>query len=410
VDFPRLNQDEYAEGLMEVLEDGVRSRLMSDVPLGAMLSGGLDSSLIVALMARNMSEPVKTFSVGFSDDGDFNELADARYVSSVFGTDHHELELSFLDESVDLGELVWCLDEPLADLSALGFEALSQLAAKHVTVALSGQGADELLGGYTKHRAASLVGVWQNVPRPIRHTTAALAVRGPRRFRRAARTLAAADPVERLIEMSGRLGGGLRESLYRGPLEGKVGAAAFDAIRELAAGASDDPLPVTLHIDAQLALVDTMLHYFDRASMAHSLEVRVPFLDHHVVEYCSRIPADLKVRRLQTKYILKRAATGLVPDRIIHKRKLGFFRGSTNAWLRAQLQAAASDMLFGSEVRCAEFLDRDFVERLARAHVTGSDASNTHLLTAVLMLESWLRTYLPRALAAPASGAVAVTR
>ena len=237
VDSPRLTEDEYAEGLLESLEDGVRSRLMSDVPLGAMLSGGLDSSLIVGLMARNMSEPVKTFSVGFSEDGDLSELGDARYVSSVFGTEHHELELSFLDESVDLGELAWCLDEPLADLSALGFEALSQLAAKHVTVALSGQGADELLGGYKKHRAASLVGSWQRVPAPVRRTTTALAVRGPKRTRRAARTLAAVDPVERLVEMSGRLGGGLRESLYRGPLTGKVGAAAYDAVREAAAGA-----------------------------------------------------------------------------------------------------------------------------------------------------------------------------
>ena len=134
----------------------MRLRLMSDVPLGAMLSGGLDSSLIVALMARNMSEPVKTFSVGFREAAEGNELADARLVANHYGTDHHELELSLHDQHLDLPELVWHLDEPLADLTALGFLALTQLATQHVTVALSGQGADELLGGYTKHFAASL--------------------------------------------------------------------------------------------------------------------------------------------------------------------------------------------------------------------------------------------------------------
>lgn len=401
VDSPRLRDEEYAEGLLETLDEAVRLRLMSDVPLGAMLSGGLDSSLIVGLMARNMTEPVKTFSVGFTDDGRFNELADARYVSSVFGTEHHELELSFLDDSIDLEDLVWCLDEPLADLSALGFQALSQLAARHVTVALSGQGADELVGGYKKHRAAAIVTAWQRLPRDLRASGAAVALKAPKRFQRGARTLAAPDPVERLIEMSGRLGGGLRESLYHGPLQGKVGAAAFDAIRDLAPTAPADPLSATLHIDAQLALVDTMLHYFDRASMAHSLEARVPFLDHHVVEYCAGIPSNLKVRRLRSKYVLKRAAAGIVPDRIIHKRKLGFFRGSTDAWLQAQLRDARSELLFGSQTRYSEFLDRRAVEGLARRHQVGTDHSNTHLLTAILMLELWLRNYLPRATAPP---------
>jgi asparagine synthase (glutamine-hydrolysing) len=409
VALPRLRADEYAEGLMEVLEEAVRLRLMSDVPLGAMLSGGLDSTLIVALMARHMSQPVKTFSVGFAEDHDTNELTDARYVSSVFGTEHHELELSFLDNAVDLGDLVWSMDEPLADVSTLGFDALSRLASQHVTVALSGQGADELLGGYKKHRAAALVGAWMNLPAPVRTTGGAIARRAPGRFRRAGQTLAAPNPVDRLIEMSGRLGGGLRESLYRGPLHGKRGAAALETINELAPGVVDSPLSVTLHIDAQLALADLMLHYFDRASMAHSLEVRVPFLDHRVVEYCAGIPADLKVRRLQTKYVLKRGARGIVPSRIIHKRKLGFFVGPSRGWLQARLAAGALEPVTGSEFRCAEFLDPDEVARLARAHQTGDDTSNTQLLTAILMLETWLQSYLPRALAAPPASPVAMT-
>jgi asparagine synthase (glutamine-hydrolysing) len=150
--------------LLQELELSVRRRLMSDVPVGAMLSGGLDSSLIVALMSRSMRDPVKTFSIGFSEAGWANELDDARRVAQMFGTDHHELELSFADDVVDLDELVWHLDEPIADLSALGFYALSEFAARDVKVALSGQGADELLGGYRKHQAASIVPAWEHLP------------------------------------------------------------------------------------------------------------------------------------------------------------------------------------------------------------------------------------------------------
>jgi asparagine synthase (glutamine-hydrolysing) len=153
-----MTLDEASDRLLAGLEESVRLRLMSDVPLGAMLSGGIDSSVIVGLMARQMSDPVQTFSIGFREAGEGNELADARLVAEHFGTDHHELELSFAEETVDLGELVWYMDEPLADLSSLGFLALSELAARHVTVALSGQGADELLGGYRKHRAAAIAG------------------------------------------------------------------------------------------------------------------------------------------------------------------------------------------------------------------------------------------------------------
>src|SRR5207253_3043282 len=197
-----LSEEEYGERLLAELEESVRLRLMSDVPLGAMLSGGIDSSVIVALMARNMSEPVKTFSVGFREAGDDNELARARAVAEFYSTDHHELELSLADQVVDLGELVWHLDEPLADLSALGFLTLSELAAKHVTVALSGQGADEMLGGYRKHLAASLAGRLSGVPAPLRALAPRIGRLGPPGLARAAETLAARDPAARLLAVS----------------------------------------------------------------------------------------------------------------------------------------------------------------------------------------------------------------
>jgi asparagine synthase (glutamine-hydrolysing) len=396
--------DDWADGLLEQLEDAVRSRLMSDVPLGAMLSGGLDSSVIVALMARNMSEPVKTFSVGFAEDGEKNELSDARLVSRTLGTDHHELELSVSDATVDLEQLTWQIDEPLADLSSLGFAALCELAAQHVTVALSGQGADELLGGYAKHQAAAAAAAFQHLPRPARAAAIAAARRGPARVQRMGRTLAAPGSVDRLLAMSGKVDDGLRTRLFRGPLAELDGGAARRVVADRLGGVADDPLPATLHIDGQLALVDDMLHYFDRASMAHSLEVRVPFLDHHLVEYAATIPAAMKVHRVTTtKHVLKHAARGLIPDRIIDKQKIGFFAGSVDRWFAAQAGGNIADYLLTPNPRYAEFLDRGAVGDLVRRHADGSDRNHGRLLLAILMLEVWLSSFVQRASPAAAS-------
>jgi asparagine synthase (glutamine-hydrolysing) len=323
-------------------------------------------------------------------------------VSAFYGTDHHELELSFADSALDLADLVWCLDEPIADLSALGFLAISELAARSVTVALSGQGADELLAGYKKHRAAWWVTQWRRMPRSVRVLAEAGVRRAPQRFDRAARALTAPGPVERLLAMSARVEPDLRRELLRGPLGDPSRRPAHAAVAAIAGDIPDDPLPATLYIDGQLALVDDMLQYFDRASMAHSLEVRVPFLDHHVVEYCAGIPADLKVRRLRTKHVLKEAARGLVPDRIIDKRKLGFFRYASDGWLRAQMDGAVSEYLLGTSPRTGEFLDRRALERLIADHRQGTATDHVHLLIGILLLEIWLTTYLPRAFRPPA--------
>jgi asparagine synthase (glutamine-hydrolysing) len=404
-----MTLDEASERLLAGLEESVKLRLMSDVPLGAMLSGGIDSSVIVALMARQMSDPVKTFSVGFAEAGENNELDDARLVAEHFATDHHELELSFAEQTIDLSELVWHLDEPLADLSSLGFLALSELAATQVTVALSGQGADELLGGYRKHRAAAIAGAWARLPRPVRSAGAAALRRAPARLGRAARTLRASDPAERLLAASGRLSPALRGDLVRGPLAELDGGTALRTLRERLGKVGDDPLPAALYLDGQLGLVDDMLHYFDRASMAHSLEVRVPFLDHHVVEFCATIPPEYKVRRLDTKHVLKHAVRGLIPDRIIDKPKIGFFHAAVDGWFRAQTRGAISDYLLGPNPRYVEMLDQGAVERLVRGHADGTDTGNAHALLSILMLEVWLSSYLPRSVSTDARKGESVT-
>jgi asparagine synthase (glutamine-hydrolysing) len=375
-----MTMEEASEQLLAKLDESVRIRLMSDVPLGAMLSGGIDSSLVVALMARNMTQPVKTFSVGFAED-ERSELADAREVASFLGADHTELELSFEESAIPLEELLWHLDEPVADLSPLGFQALCGVAVKDVTVALSGQGADEMLGGYRKHQAA-----W------------ALASLGPDWARRAGRALRTRDPVDQLVAMSGDLTDERTASLRRGPLAAfDPRSSARDVIRPRLDGATGGRLPVTLFLDAQLALADLMLHYFDRTSMAYSLEVRVPFIDHELVELCARIPPEHKVRRRTTKAVLRHAARGIVPDRIIDRPKVGFFVGAADEWLRRQLRGDLGERLEGS-LAVAEFLDPAVVRGLLADFRDGHQrAPRARALLSILMLEVWLESYLPRA-------------
>jgi asparagine synthase (glutamine-hydrolysing) len=391
---PPASENEYIERLMAELEESVRLRLMSDVPLGAMLSGGLDSSLIVALMARNMTEPVKTFSIGFVEAGPSNELADARFVAGVYGTEHHELELSFAEGVIDPAELLWHMDEPLADLSALGFHALSELAASHVTVALSGQGADELLGGYSRHRNALIAERWDRLPRAGRRLGVGLMRHGQHRLQRAALVLGDRDAGGRLLGMKRHIGGELRTRLL---LDAERDAAA-DVVAQMLDGVGGDLVGRALYLDGRLSLPDDMLHYFDKTSMAHSLEVRVPFLDHHVVELCAAIPSRFKVRGRTTKYLLKQAARGVLPDRVIDKRKIGFFNPAVQSWFTAQAEKSIAEYLLAENPHVGEFVNQVEMRRVIADHLNGRDTRHGDALLTLLMLEVWLSTYLPRAM------------
>jgi asparagine synthase (glutamine-hydrolysing) len=397
------SEEEWTELLLSGLRESVDLRLMSDVPLGAMLSGGLDSSLIVALMSELVTEPVKTFSVGFAGPGDRNELADARLVAEMYGTDHHELELRSEETTVDLETLVWHMDEPLADLSAVGFIALCGLARRDVTVALSGQGADELLGGYRRHRAAAVAERWSALPGPVTRTLGRLDGRIPERFRRPARTIGAPDAAARHLALTGNVDATLRRALVAGSLAALDGSSARRAVAAHVPGPSG-ALATTLVLDARLALVDDMLHYFDRGSMAHSLEVRVPFLDHEFVALCSTIPTSLKVRNGETKYLLKRAARGLVPDRLIDKPKVGFFNAAVDRWFATFAGRRAADILLDPGARYTDLLDRGAVVNLLERQRADPSRPTGHALLTVLMLEIWLSSFLPRAQGVRRSG------
>jgi asparagine synthase (glutamine-hydrolysing) len=386
------SEEEWREALLDLLDDAVRRQLMSDVPLGAMLSGGIDSSLVVALMARHMDRPVKTFSVGFAGTSD-NELDVARTTARALGTDHHELELS-LDDPVDLEALVWSLDEPLADLSSLGFSALSSLTAEHVTVALSGQGADELLAGYGRYRQIELIDRLAPAPLAMRRLAATIGRHGPERLRRATAIAATADPVAAGVAARSEWAESGRTRSARGALRHVPPRVFEQAMSDRLSGSDSRGIERALMLDGQLSLVDDMLHYFDRTSMAHSLEVRVPYLDHRVVELCGRMPTKLKLSNGSTKRILRSVARGLVPDSVIDRPKVGFFSGAVNQWFERQVAGSVGAVLLDPGARYTEFIKRDEVEGLVRG---GGAYRKSKLLLSILMLEMWLSTYLRKA-------------
>jgi asparagine synthase (glutamine-hydrolysing) len=387
---------EEQEQLMELLRESVRARMISDVPLGVMLSGGLDSSLITALMAEQSSRPVQTFSIGFAED-EVSELGDAEMVAKRFGTDHHALVTSAAEHTGLLDEAIWHLEGPIADVSCLGFILLSRLAREHVTVALSGQGADELLGGYRKHEIASAAAMLQRaVPAPALRLAASAARRPVQRstFARGMLALTTDDPVERLLAMSRVLQPGEREELlhpdFRHPqAEAEIAGVVAQHLPPVAMS----PLGETLHLDTRVALVDNMLLYFDKMSMAASLEVRVPFMDHDVVSFCSRLPDSRRVSRMRKKELLKRASRGLVDDYIIDKPKKGFFHEGLGAWLTHHRDDLVRETLLDGPA-----LERGMYERSAvldlveRAKLDDKKASQR--LFSLLALERWMLMFV----------------
>jgi asparagine synthase (glutamine-hydrolysing) len=397
---------EDGERLLDLLRTATRARMVSDVPLGVMLSGGLDSSLITALMAEVSERPVQTFSVGFVEDASANELPEARKVAQRLGTDHHELETSALDHPDLLDDALRHLEEPIADLSCVGLLLLSRLARETVTVALSGQGADELLGGYRKHQVAHAADLLRRVP-PARGAVALASRLGaPESARsRGLRALATADPVERMLAMSRVVQP--RERLALFTPEFLTGTDVGAPVRHHGDLAGRSALTQTLYLDTRLALVDNMLLYFDKMSMATSLEVRVPFMDHDVVSFCLALPDSRKVRRGNRKELLKRVSRGLVADEIVDRPKRGFFRSALGAWLQAQQGGLLEQTLLDPRTRERGLYRGEEVERLLRI-AGGGDIKADQRLFSLFLLERWLREWVDAPTPVAAATPVAV--
>lgn len=393
------NPEPYILQLQQHLEEAVKLRLISDVPLGAFLSGGLDSSLIVALMRRHSNAAIKTFSIGFEGDDSFDETPYAQQVAGYLGTDHTAFRVK-PDAMGLLSDLVWHHDQPFADSSAIPTYLVSKLTREHVTVALTGDGGDELFAGYERFYAAQLVQnlsivspiIWNMVSKVLgkfpEGTGYYNIIKRTKRFIDAASRSLVADPYFDWVRVfsddlsaetsqyqyadSERKAGELLTYYVLGEKSGSVAQSAVDA-------------------NMRSYLPDDLLIKADRCSMQASLEARAPFLDHKLVEYAATIPFNLKLKGSTTKHILKESARGLLPDEIIDRKKHGF-GVPLGAWLRKDI-SPVRDILLSQTARERGLLNMTVVERLITEHESGKRDHNRQLWT-LLTLEEWHRQFI----------------
>lgn len=413
-----IGEAEAAEQLLALLREATRIRLMSEVPLGAFLSGGIDSGAVVALMAQATSEPVKTFSIGF-DEQSFNELPYARQVAERYATDHHEFTVT-PDALAVLPELVWAYGEPFADSSALPTYYVARETRQRVTVALNGDGGDEAFAGYDRYLAHRLAEGYARLPAWLRGgLVASLARRLPegtgrrdvlRRLKRFALGVAVdASPERRSAQWIVLMDNEAKNGLYTPEFRARVADADSLNLLDRIHASCDGPDTIDrmLSFDATQYLSDDLLVKVDIATMIHSLEGRSPFLDHHLAEFAARLPAGYKLRGRTTKYILKRALRDHLPTSILHRGKQGFGL-PVGRWFRHELRPVAYDVLLDPHTLERGLFDGSAVRALLDEHVSGR-VDHQQRIWALLMLELWFRTYAdrPRAdLVGPASSLI----
>lgn len=386
-------ESEWCEQLRDDLRDATRIRLMSEVPLGAFLSGGVDSSSVVAMMSSLVQQPVTTCSIGFKV-REFDESKYARSIARLFATDHHEEVVEA--RAIDIfSKLAWHFDEPFADSSAIPTYYVSRIARQRVTVALGGDGGDENFAGYRRYyfdvrenmaRAFLPAGLRKAVFGPLGRYYPPLGW-APRPFRaKATFQSLGRTPLEGYFNSVSYFRPDEKEKLFSSDLKAALkGYQSIDVLRDYYERAdTDDPLSRIQYVDIKTYLTDDILTKVDRASMAVSLEVRAPLLDHRLMETAAKIPSHLKLCGREGKYIFKKALTGILPDDILYRRKWGFGIPLAH-WFRNELKDVAHDLLFATG---DEILDQAYLRRIWAEHQKGWSDRSAYLWS-VLMFRKW---------------------
>ena len=395
-----LSADDWVELMRSELSRAVREHMISDVPIGAFLSGGIDSSAVVALMSEHSSAPVNTYAIGYDGGGAasyYNELSYASEVAKRFGTRHNEI-LVKPDVASLLPKLMWYLEEPISDSAITTTFLVSDLAAREVKVILSGVGGDELFAGYKRYlgdhytRRFLKLPQWlrRQVVRPLtdmlpsaRHNRWADLARYARKFVRASE-LPWRDQYREFMEIQAR--SQLAELLHDAP----AGADGFDLV--MAEESAQDPLLRLLRVDARTQLAEDLLLLTDKMTMSRSIECRVPFLDHRLVEIAARIPARFKLRHGELKHVLKRSLAGVLPPSILNRGKRGF-GAPVGAWFKSELRPLRGMLLSQATVEQRGLLKWPTVHEIMRAH-DANEADYTDLLLVLMNLEIWSRMFL----------------
>ena len=397
----QIGVQEACEELERRLLESVRLRMIAEVPLGAFLSGGVDSSAVVATMAKLSNGPVNTCSIGF-DDPAFNEAEFAQTVAQRYGT-RHRVEQVASDDFDLIDTLARLYDEPYADSSAIPTYRVCQLARKHVTVALSGDGGDETFGGYRRYRLHLMeermrAALPMSVRQPLFRTLGRVYPKAdwaPRIFR--AKTTfegMARDSVEAYFHSMSILRGPMRKDLFTDAFRSAVGGYDAEEVfrRHARRADTDDPLALIQYLDMKTYLVGDINTKVDRASMAHSLEVREPLMDHELVEWMATLPSSLKVRGQEGKYLLKKAMEPHLSADILYRPKMGFAVPLAR-WFRGPLKGRVQDAILGQRLSDTGWFNRSYLERLVQDHTSGVSDYSAPLWT-LLMFEAFLRNVM----------------
>jgi len=395
----RLSFHEAVERMRELLDQAVASHLVSDVPLGVFLSGGLDSSCIVALMRKHISGPLKTFTIGYNDTS-YSELDYAQIVADHCQTEHHVLRLDSLKPDY-VEQTLWHLDEPMTDLSTVPLYLLCKQAKEQVTVCLSGEGADESFAGYDRFKAARMNDWFMRLPGAVRKQVigrlAALlpdqpqkkgAVNMLKRFIEGANL----DPAGQHLRWQYFLNEPLADRLFSSSFRSQISADPFRLVREHNArcDAGDDRVNREIYLDTRFMMTDSVLMKVDRMSMASSLEIRVPLLDHVLVEFMASLPGDWKLKGMTTKHIFRAALEGLLPDKIVHRGKQGYSLPVKHL-LRGELKGYMVELLNDAAV-IRENMNLPYVNQLIEEHCSQRHNHN-HILWALLNIAIWHRRF-----------------
>jgi asparagine synthase (glutamine-hydrolysing) len=388
-------EEEWIEGLRWHLQDAVRSHMVSDVPVGAFLSGGVDSGSVVALMAQASTSPIRTFSIGF-DEASFDELAYARAVAQRYGTDHCEFVVK-PDALEVMPQLAWQLDEPFADASALPTYYVAKITREHVTVALSGDGGDENFAGYRRYAAAQRrhagLDAFPGVLGRLAARAGAAALPATARGRGYLELLGA-GPVDRYFRMVTYQRDATLGRLLTAEAQARTGTRADDGRFQVLAAASGAPdyVATLQYLDVRTYLPDDILAKVDRTSMLVSLESRVPLLDHVLMEYVATMPTRLKLAGDTGKAIFKRAMADALPASVLERRKMGF-GVPLGQWFRRELRDYARETLLGSRARQRGLFAPAGIEGLLAEHDSGRHDRSASLW-ALVMFEEWARRWL----------------
>ncbi|GHD96077.1 asparagine synthase (glutamine-hydrolyzing) [Streptomyces naganishii] len=393
---PVTSEEEAAERAREHLLEATRIRMVSERPLGAFLSGGIDSSAVVAAMARVSAEPVKTFAIGF-DDARFDERSHARVVAQRYGTDHHEFVVDAAALDI-LPALAWHFDEPFADASAIPSFYVAQLSRQQVTVALNGDGGDESFGGYTRYARLARMErfrVHRAAHPALRYVGRMLPASRSERWRRAgmALTMLGETSQRRYARMMSYFTPEQKQALYTPWLREATSASESYELLEQAFHGSRAASRINqlMDVDVNSYLPGDLLVKVDITTMANSLEGRSPFLDHHLMEWAARLPAEFKVRGTTTKYLLKKALADWLPHEVLHRPKQGFGVPLAH-WLRTELRDVARDVLTDRTARCRGFFRPEAVRTMLEEHQDGKD--HARQLWALMQFELWHRRFI----------------